>query len=75
MVLTTSTDPVGAPIFCRDVPLMPTENERGNIKPLPDSALRLVTWRLRDIGRTDNRQVLTDMPTCANWHSFSPNGR
>ena len=75
MVLTTCTDPVGAPIFYRDVPLMPTENERGNIKPLPDSAIRLVTWRLRDIGRTDNRQVLTDMPTCANCHSFSLDGR
>ncbi len=73
--LTTSPDPVGAPIFYRDVPLMPTKNEKGNIKPIPDYALRLVAWRLRDISREDNRAVLTDIPTCANCHSFSLDGR
>src|ERR1035438_8401367 len=30
----TSKDPVGAPIFYRDVPLMPSETEKGIIKPL-----------------------------------------
>ena len=29
-----SRDPVGAPIFYRDVPLMPSETEKGVIKPL-----------------------------------------
>jgi len=29
-----SSDPVGAPIFYRDVPLMPSETEKGVIKPL-----------------------------------------
>ena len=33
----TSKDPVGAPIFYRDVPLMPSETEKGIIKPLIDS--------------------------------------
>jgi len=74
MTLTTSTDPVGAPIFYRDVPLMPSKTEKGNIKPIPDYALRLVIWRLRDISRRDNRAVLTDIPTCANCHSFSADG-
>ncbi len=31
---TTSKDPVGAPIFYRDVPLMPSETKKGVIKPL-----------------------------------------
>ncbi|MHC4986381.1 MAG: hypothetical protein ACYTFO_09540, partial [Planctomycetota bacterium] len=75
MVMTTSADPVGAPIFYRDVPLMPTRNEKGNIKPIPNHALRLVTWRLRDVSREDTRVVLTDIPTCANCHSFSADGR
>ena len=74
MTLTTSSDPVDGVIFYRDVPLMPTENEKGNIKPLPDDAIRLVTWRLRDISRKDTRAVLTNIPTCANCHSFSRDG-
>ena len=75
MTLTTSTDPVGAPIFYRDVPLMPDEGERGVIKPLSDDALVLVSWRLKDISQPDSRAILTDMPTCANCHSFSRDGR
>ena len=34
MSLTTSPDPVGAPIFYRDVPLAPSETKEGQIKPL-----------------------------------------
>ena len=34
MLLNTSADPVGAPIFYRDVPLMPSKTENGVIKPL-----------------------------------------
>ena len=73
--LSTSTDPVGAPIFYRDVPLMPSETEKGIIKPLAPSALHLVQWRLRDIGKPESRIVLKEMPTCGNCHSFSLDGK
>ena len=73
-VLTTSADPVGAPIFYRDVPLMPAETERGVIKPLAQNAVPLIAWRLRDIGQESSRVMLRDMPTCANCHSFSKDG-
>ena len=71
----TSSDPVGAPIFYRDVPLMPSQTKEGIIKPLDQSALPLIVWRLKDISRDDSRALLTDMPTCANCHSFSSDGR
>ena len=71
----TSRDPVGAPIFYRDVPLMPSETEKGIIKPLAPDALHLVQWRLRDIGKPESRVVLREMPTCANCHSFSLDGK
>ena len=71
----TSQDPVGAPVFYRDVPLMPSETEKGIIKPLASSAIPLIQWRLRDIGKTDSRVVLKDMVTCANCHSFSRDGK
>ena len=51
MLLHTSADPVGAPIFYRDVPLMPSEVEKGVIKPLAASAVPLIAWRLRNVGR------------------------
>jgi tetratricopeptide (TPR) repeat protein len=73
--LTTSRDPVGAPIFYRDVPLMPSQTEEGVIKPLAKGALPLIAWRLKDVSRADSRVLLTDMPTCANCHSFSSDGR
>ncbi len=34
VTLTTSTDPIGSPIFYRDVPLMPAVNESGSVQPL-----------------------------------------
>ena len=68
-------DPVGAPIFYRDVPLMPSETEKGIIKPLAPNALHLVQWRLRDIGKPESRVVLKEMPTCGNCHSFSLDGK
>ena len=71
----TSRDPVGAPIFYRDVPLMPTETEKGQIKPLAPQALPLVNWRLRSIGERDSRLLLSDLPVCANCHSFSADGK
>ncbi|MGA2185190.1 MAG: tetratricopeptide repeat protein [Bryobacteraceae bacterium] len=71
----TSKDPVGAPIFYRDVPLMPSETQQGVIKPLATSALPLIAWRLRNISETRSRVALTGMHTCANCHSFSLDGK
>ncbi len=71
----TSKDPVGAPIFYRDVPLMPSENEKGIIKPLAPTAIPLIEWRLRSIGQPQSRVVLEGMHTCANCHSFSRDGK
>ncbi len=71
----TSRDPVGAPIFYRDVPLMPTETTKGSIKPLAPQALPLVQWRLRDIGQPRSRVLMENLPVCANCHSFSSDGK
>ncbi|MCW5981081.1 MAG: tetratricopeptide repeat protein [Bryobacteraceae bacterium] len=71
----TSKDPVGAPIFYRDVPLMPSELEKGVIKPLPNSALPLIGWRLRDVGQSRSRLLVDGLYTCANCHSFSADGK
>ncbi|MGB6727462.1 MAG: tetratricopeptide repeat protein [Terracidiphilus sp.] len=76
VTLTTSTDPVGAPVFYRDVPLMispPAAN--GAIQPLPTSALPLIKWKLRNIGQSESHTVMTNLPTCMNCHSFSPDGK
>ena len=70
-----SKDPVGAPIFYRDVPLMPSELEKGLIKPLSPFAVPLIGWRLRNIGEPASRLVLEGLPTCANCHSFSSDGK
>ena len=72
----TSKDPVGAPIFYRDVPLMPSETEKGVIKPLPDQRhLPLIAWRLRNIGEPQQPVADAGMHTCANCHSFSRDGK
>jgi Flp pilus assembly protein TadD len=71
----TSKDPVGAPIFFRDVPLMPAQLEKGVIKPLPKSALPLVAWRLRYVGEPSSRLMVDNLPTCMNCHSFSKDGK
>ncbi len=73
--ISTSKDPVGAPIFYRDVPLMPSETEKGIIKPLSPTAIPLIEWRLRSIDQPESRVVLKDMHTCANCHSFSGDGK
>ena len=70
-----SKDPVGASIFYRDVPLMPSETEKGVIKPLAASAMQLIQWRLRSIDQPRSRVVLEGMHTCANCHSFSRDGK
>jgi tetratricopeptide (TPR) repeat protein len=71
----TSIDPVGAPIFYRDVPLMPSQGANGTVQPLSPAAIHLIRWRLRDIRNPESRTLLTDMPTCANCHSFSADGK
>jgi len=71
----TSKDPVGAPIFYRDVPLMPSETEKGVIKPLAAAAVPLIGWRLRDVGEPKSRLLLEGLHTCANCHSFSRDGK
>jgi tetratricopeptide (TPR) repeat protein len=75
MTLSTSTDPVGAPIFYRDVPLMPPPESENTIMPLRKGALPLIKWRLRDISLPESRVMLSDMPSCANCHSFSADGK
>ena len=72
--ITTCKDPVGAPIFYRDVPLAPALTQKGVIKPLAEGAVTLIAWRLRDISRSQSRLLLTDVPTCTNCHSFSADG-
>ncbi len=66
---------MGAPIFYRDVPLMPSEGANGTVQPLSPSLIHLIRWRLKDIGSSESRTVLTNMPTCANCHSFSADGK
>ena len=64
----TSKDPVGAPIFYRDVPLMPSETEKGVIKPLATRAVPLIAWRLRNVaepgqpGGDDGHPQLRQLP-------------
>jgi len=71
----TSRDPVGAPIFYRDVPLMPSEVEKGVIKPLAPASIPLIAWRLKYVGESGNRLMMTGLHTCANCHSFSRDGK
>jgi tetratricopeptide (TPR) repeat protein len=71
----TSQDPVGAPIFYRDVPLMPTQTEKGVIEPLSLHAVRMVAWRVRNIAEPRSHVVMTNLPMCANCHSFSADGK
>lgn len=75
IALTTSRDAVDAPIFYRDVPLMPTTNISGNVQPLATTALPLIHWRIRDIRQPESHTVLQKMPTCGNCHSFSDDGK
>jgi hypothetical protein len=74
----TSRDPVGAPLFYRDVPLIPPPPEteqRGVIKPLPDSVLPKIKWQLRYVNEPEPRTMMTGLPTCGNCHSFSRDGK
>ena len=75
VAIRTSKDAVGAPIFYRDVPLMPSELEKGVIKPLAAEAIPLVAWRVRNVGEARSRVVMENLPVCANCHSFSSDGK
>jgi tetratricopeptide (TPR) repeat protein len=75
VTFTTSIDEVGAPIFYRDVPLMPASGNGGAVAPLAQSNIHLIHWRIRDIRKPESHTVLKDMPTCANCHSFSADGK
>ncbi len=76
MRLITSKDEVGAPVFYRDVPLMPSVSKvDGVIKPLAQEAVPIIEWRLRDLTQKRSKLVLTGMRTCANCHSFSLDGK
>jgi tetratricopeptide (TPR) repeat protein len=75
VTMRTSKDAVGAPIFYRDVPLMPSELEKGVIKPLAAEAVPLVAWRVRNVGEARSRVVMENLPVCANCHSFSADGK
>ena len=77
VTIATSPDPVDAPIMYRDVPLIPPppeSEERGVIKPLPDSVLPMIKWQLRWVSDTQSKTVMTGLPTCANCHSASRDG-
>jgi Flp pilus assembly protein TadD len=76
VAISTSTDPVGAPLFYRDVPLMlPSPDQKGPITPLPQEALPLIKWRTRNIAEPESKVVMENLPTCANCHSFSRDGK
>lgn len=68
-------DPVGAPIFFRDVPLISVPlGEKGVIMPIPTAAIPFIAWRLRYVGETESRLMMQGLPTCINCHSFSRDG-
>src|SRR5690242_11763791 len=61
VAIQTSRDPVGAPIFYRDVPLMPSAGENGVIKPLAAKAVPLIAWRLRNVSETSSHVMMTGL--------------
>src|SRR5580692_644170 len=58
VMLTTSKDSVGAPIFYRDVPLMPSEGAKNFIQPLAPASLFLINWRLRFVDQPESRLLI-----------------
>ena len=72
---TTSKDPVGAPIFYRDVPMSPSRGTKFVVQPLAPSMMYLINWRVRDVAKPESRVVMHDLPTCANCHSFAADGK
>ena len=66
VTLQISDDPVGAPIFYRDVPL-PFLHVLKN--------LTAIRWRLGEVGSYKPPTLLTEMKVCGNCHSFTPDGK
>jgi len=76
ITIQTSKDPVGAPIFFRDVPLISVPmGEKGVIMPIPTEAVPFIAWRLRYVNETKSRLMMQGLPTCINCHSFSADGK
>jgi len=76
VTISTSVDPVGAPVFYRDVPLLTTPpGEKGPIQPLPHAAIPLIKWQVRAISEEQSHVVMEKLHTCANCHSFSRDGK
>jgi tetratricopeptide (TPR) repeat protein len=76
VTVSTSVDPVGAPVFYRDVPLLTTPvGEKGPIQPLPHAAIPLIKWQVRAISEEQSHVVMEKLHTCANCHSFSRDGK
>jgi tetratricopeptide (TPR) repeat protein len=75
VTIQTSKDPVGAPVFFRDVPLISVPiGEKGVIMPIPSEAVPFIAWRLRYVGESESRLMMEGLPTCINCHSFSRDG-
>ena len=54
---------------------MPSEVQKGVIKPLAPAAIPLIAWRLRDIAEPRGRLLLEGLHSCTNCHSFSRDGK
>jgi Flp pilus assembly protein TadD len=70
-----STDPVGAPVLYRDVPLRPSAGERGVISPLSKNHLPLIAWRFRNLAEPNSRVLMKGLHSCTNCHSISRDGK
>ncbi len=57
------------------IPPNPDTEQRGVIKPLPDSVLPKIKWQLRYVNQTESKVMMTNLPTCGNCHSFSRDGK
>ena len=66
MTFRTSKDPVGAPLFYREVELPFLKAEKN---------LAGVRWRFGAIDNPSPPVVLEDLPVCGNCHSFTRDGR
>jgi len=57
------------------IPPDPSERERGIIHPLADSVLPKIKWRIRNLNEATSKTVMQNVPTCANCHSVSRDGK
>ena len=65
VTIRTSKDPVGSPIFYRDVPL-----------PFKEALdhLDTILWKLGSVSSAEPPRTVQKMPVCGNCHSFSADG-